>query len=52
MRKKCEKCGNEYNAKRKVQKYCTRECQYNSYKKKNFKFKLYNEIKKYGNEKN
>jgi hypothetical protein len=34
MRKKCEKCGNEYNAKRKVQKYCTRECQYNSYKKK------------------
>jgi len=39
MRKKCEKCGNEYNAKRKVQKYCTRECQYNSYKMKKIKIK-------------
>jgi len=32
MQKKCETCGNNYNAKRNKQKYCSRECQYKSYK--------------------
>lgn len=32
MQKKCETCNNDYNAKRKKQKYCSRECQYKKYR--------------------
>ncbi len=34
MQKKCETCDNDYNAKRKKQKYCSTECQYKAYRVK------------------
>lgn len=34
MEKECNQCGVKYNAKNKKQKYCSVECQHNSYRKK------------------
>jgi very-short-patch-repair endonuclease len=34
MEKECDQCGVKYNTKNKKQKYCSVECQYNSYRKK------------------